>query len=115
MRLLLMDKIVEFNRTDKTRLNPTIANTTVTKNDPAVFEAVKAKKKKGKEKGKSNVAATFVVTTPKRSTKQCKFCDKAGHIESKCYTKQNLEKFRHKMISAVAVKQEPTVSGNGHW
>jgi hypothetical protein len=113
--LLLMDKIIEFNRTDKTRRNPTIAATTVTKDDPAVIEAVKTKKKKGKEKGKGNVAATFVAATPRPSTNQCKFCDKAGHIESKCYTKQNLEKFRHKMVSAVDVKPERTVSGNGHW
>jgi hypothetical protein len=40
---------------------------------------------------------------------------KAGHVKSKCYTKQNLEKFRHKMVSAVTVEQEPTVLGNGHW
>jgi hypothetical protein len=118
MMLLLMDKIVKFDRTDKTRCNPTIADTTVTKDDPAVIEAVKANKKKGKgkgkRKGKGNVAVTFVTTTPKSSTKQCKFWDKAGHIESECYTKQNLEKFRHKMVSTVAVKQEPTVSGNGY-
>jgi hypothetical protein len=119
MMLLLVDKIDEFDRTDKTRCNPTIADTTVTEDDPAVIEAVKANKKKGngkgKGKGKGNIAATFVANTPKPSTKQCKFCDKAGHIESKCYTKQNLEKFRYKMVSAVAVEQEPTVSGNGHW
>jgi hypothetical protein len=63
----------------------------------------------------TNVTATFVATTPRPSTKQCKFCDKAGHVESECYTKQNLEKFRHKMVSAVTVEQEPTVSKNGHW
>jgi hypothetical protein len=63
----------------------------------------------------TNVAAAFVVTTLRPSTKLCRFCDKAGHIKSECYTKQNLEKFRHKMVSAVTVKQEPTVSGNGHW
>jgi hypothetical protein len=65
----------------------------------------------------TNVAATFLATTPKPSTKQCKFCDKAGRGTSRaseCYSKQNLEKFRHKMVSAVAVEQEPTVSGNGH-
>jgi hypothetical protein len=124
MMLLLMDKMVEFNRTDKTCCNPTIANTTLAKEDPAVIEAVKADKKKGKGKGKgkskgnvaeTNVAATFVVTSPRPSTKQCKFCDKADHVKSECYTKQNLEKFRHKMVSAVTVEQEPTVSGNGHW
>jgi hypothetical protein len=89
-----------------------------------VIKVVKANKKKGKRKGKgkdkgnvadTNVAATFVAATPKPSTKQCKFCDKAGHIKSECYRKQNLEKFRHKMVSAVAVEQEPTVSGNAHW
>jgi predicted flavoprotein YhiN len=117
-----MDKIVQFDRTDKTRCNPTIADTTLAEEDPAVIEAVKANKKKGKGKGKgkhnitdTNVAATFVATTPRPSTKQCKFCDKAGHVESECYTKQNLEKFRHKMVSAITVEQEPTVSGNGHW
>jgi hypothetical protein len=122
MMLLLMDKIVEFNRTDKTRRNPTIANATLAEEDPAVIEAVKANKKKGKGKGKgkgnvadTNIAATFVATTPRPSMKQCKFCDKAGHLESEWYTKQNLEKFRHKMVSVVTVEQEPTVSGNGHW
>jgi hypothetical protein len=123
MMYLLMDKIVEFDRTDKTCLNLTIADTTLAEEDPAVIEAVKANKKKGKWKGKgkgkgniadTNVAATFVAT-PNPSTKQCKFCDKAGHVKSECYTKQNLEKFRHKMVSAVTVEQEPTVSGNGHW
>jgi hypothetical protein len=116
MMLLLMDKIVKFDRTDKTRRNPTIANTTLAEEDPAVIEAVKANKKKGKGKGnvaETNVAATFVATTPRPSKKQCKFCDKAGHVESECYTKQNLEKFRYKMVSAVTVKQEPTVSGMG--
>jgi hypothetical protein len=122
--LLLMDKIVELDRTDKTRQNPTIADTTLAEEEPSVIEAVKANKKKGKDKGKgkgksnvadTNIADTFEATTPRPSTKQCKFCDKAGHVESKCYTKQNLEKFRHKMVSAVTVEQEPTVSGNGHW
>jgi hypothetical protein len=112
MMLLLMDKIIEFDRTDKTRRNATIAVTTVTQDDPAMIEAVKFNKKKGKGKGKgkgkdnvvdTNIAATFVATTQKPSTKQCKFCNKAGHIESEFYTKQNLEKFRHKMASAVAV------------
>jgi hypothetical protein len=42
MLLLLMDKIVEFDKTDKTPRNPTIADTTVTQDDPAVIEAVKA-------------------------------------------------------------------------
>jgi hypothetical protein len=37
MMLLLMDKIIEFDRTDKTRRNPTIADTTVTQDDPAVI------------------------------------------------------------------------------
>jgi hypothetical protein len=121
MLLLLMDKIVEFDRTDKTRRNPTIFDTTVTQDDPAVIEAVKANKKKGKGKGMgkgkgkvadTNLAATFVSTTPKPSTKQCKLCDKAGHVESKCYTKQNLKKFRHKRVSAVAVEQEPLGMGD---
>jgi hypothetical protein len=115
MMLLLMDKVDEFDRTDKTRRNPMIADTTVTEDDPAVIEAVKANKKKGKGKGKGNVAATFGATTLKPSTKQCKFCNKAGHIKSECHTKQNLEKFRHKMVSAVAVELEPTVLGNGQW
>jgi hypothetical protein len=124
MMLLLMDKIVEFDRTDKTYRNPTIADTTLAEEDPAVIEAVKANKKKGKGKGKgegkgnvadTNVAATYVATTPRPSMKQCKYCDKARHVKSKCYTKQNLEKCRHKMVSAVTVEQEPTVSGNGHW
>jgi hypothetical protein len=52
MMLILMDTIVEFDRMDKTRCNPTIANTTVTQDNPAVTEAVKANKKKGKGKGK---------------------------------------------------------------
>jgi hypothetical protein len=69
-----------------------------------VIEAVKANKKKGKGKGKgkgngnvadTNGAATFVATTPRLSTNQWKF--------------------RHKMVSAVTVEQEPTVVGNGHW
>jgi hypothetical protein len=124
MMLLLMDNIVKFDRTDKTRRNPTIADTTLAKEDAAMIEAVKANKKKGKGKGKgkdkgniadTNVAATFMATTPRSSTKQCKFCDKARHVKSECYTKQNLEKFRHKMVSTVTVEQEPTVSGNGHW
>jgi hypothetical protein len=124
MMLLLMDKIIEFDRTDKTHRNPTIADTTLAEEDPAVIEAVKANKKKGKRKGKrkgkgnvadTNVAAIFSATTPRPSTKQCKFCNKAGHVESECYTKQNLEKFRHKMVSAVTFEQEPTVSGNSHW
>jgi hypothetical protein len=89
--LLLMDKIVKFDRTVKTRRNPMIADTTLAEEDPAVIKAVKANKKKGKEKGKgkgkrnvaeTNVAVTFVATTPRPSTKQCKFCDKAGHVES---------------------------------
>jgi hypothetical protein len=122
MMLPLMDKIVEFDRTDKTCRNPTITDTTIAKEDLAVIKAMKAIKKKGKGKGSgkgksnvadSNIAATFVVTTPRPSTKQCIFCDKAEHVES--YTKLNLEKFRHKMVSAVTVKQEPTVSGNSHW
>jgi cytochrome c biogenesis protein ResB len=113
MMLLLMDKIVDFDRTVKMRRNPTIADTTLAEEDPTVIEAVKANKKKGKGKGNvadTNVAATFVATTPRPSTKQCKFCDKARHVESEYYTKQNLEKFRHKMVSAVTVEQEPTVS-----
>jgi hypothetical protein len=78
MMLLLMDKIVEFDRTDKTCCNPTIANTTLAEEDPAMTEAVKANKKKGKGKGKgniadNNVAATFIASTPRPSTKQCKF------------------------------------------
>jgi hypothetical protein len=118
MMLLLMDKIVKFDRTNKTRRNPKIADTTLAE-DPAVIEAVKANKK-GKRKGKgniadTNVAATFVASTPRPSTKQCKFCDKAGHVKSECYTKQNLEKFRHKTVSAVIVEQELTVLGNSHW
>jgi hypothetical protein len=122
--LLLMDKIVKFDRTDKTRRNPTIADTTLAAEEQVVIKAVKANKKKGKGKVKgkgkgnladTNVAATFVASTLRPSTKQCKFCDKAGHVESECYTKQNLEKCRHKMVSAVTAEQEPTVSGNGHW
>jgi hypothetical protein len=84
-------------------------------------EAVKANKKKGKGKGKvkgnvadTNVAATYVAATPRPSSKQCKFCNMAGHVESECYTKQNLEKFKHKMVSEVTPKKEPTVSGNGY-
>jgi hypothetical protein len=49
----------------------------------------------------TNIAATFFATTPRPSTKHCKFYNKAGHVESECYTKQNPEKFRHKMVSAV--------------
>jgi hypothetical protein len=48
MMLLLMDKIVKFDRTDKTRRNPTIADTTLAEEDPAVIKVVKANKKKGK-------------------------------------------------------------------
>jgi hypothetical protein len=80
------------------------------------------KKRKGKGKGKgkgnvadTNVAATYVAATTRTSSKQCKFCHKAGNVESECYTKQNLEKFKHKMVSEVTVEKEPTVSGNGHW
>jgi hypothetical protein len=120
MMLLLMDKIVEFERTDKSCRNPTIAEATLAEDDGATIEAVKANKKKGKGKGKgnvadTNVAATYVAATPRWSSKQCKFCDKAGHVEKECYTKQNLEKFKHKMVSEVTVEKEPTVSGNGHW
>jgi hypothetical protein len=119
MMLLLMDKIVEFERTDKSRRNPTIAEATLAEDDGATIEAVKANKKKGKGKGKgnvseTNVAATYVSAAPRTSSKQCKFCDKAGHVESECYTKQNLEKFKHKMVSKVTVEKEPTFSGNGH-
>jgi hypothetical protein len=64
MLLLLMDKIVEFDRTDKTCHNPRIADTTVIQDDPAVIQAVKANKKKGKGKdkgkGKGNIADTNV-------------------------------------------------------
>jgi hypothetical protein len=100
MMLLLMDKIVEIERTDKLQRNPTIAEATLVEDDGSTIEAVKANKKKGKGKGKgkgnvseANVAATYVAATPRTSSKQCKFCNKAGHIESECYTKQNLEKF----------------------
>ncbi len=122
MMLLLMDKIVEFERTDKSRRNPTIAEATLAEDDGATVKAVKANKKKGKGKGKgkgnvadTNVAATYVAATPRTSSKQCKFCNKAGHVEAECYTKQNLEKFKHKMVSKITVEKEPTVSGNGHW
>jgi hypothetical protein len=124
MMILLMDKIIEFKRTDKSRRNPTIAEATLAEEDGAIIEAVKANKKKGKGKGKgkgksnvadTNVAATYVAATPRTSSKQCKFCDKAGHVEAECYTKQNLENFKHKMVSEVTAKKEPTVSGNGHW
>jgi hypothetical protein len=37
MMLLLMDKIVEFDRMDKTRRNPTIADTTLAEEDQAVI------------------------------------------------------------------------------
>jgi hypothetical protein len=47
MMLLLMDKIVEFERTDKSRWNPTIAEATLAEEDGAIIEAVKANKKKG--------------------------------------------------------------------
>jgi hypothetical protein len=74
MMLLLMDKIVEFDRTDKSRRNPTIAEATLADEDGAIIEAVKANKKKGKGKGKgkgnvadTNVAATFVAATPRPS------------------------------------------------
>jgi hypothetical protein len=122
MMLLLMDKIVEFERTDKSCRNPTIAEATLAEEDGAIIKAVKANKKKGKGKGKgksnvahTNVAASYVAATPRTSSKQCKFCDKAGHIKAECYTKQNLEKFKHKMVSKVTAEREPTVSGNGHW
>jgi hypothetical protein len=124
MMLLLMDKIVEFERTDKSRRNPMIAEATLAEEDGVIIEAVKANKKKGKGKGKgkgksnvadTNVAATYVAATPKTSSKQCKFCNKAGHVEAECYTKQNLEKFKHKMVSEVTAEKEPTVSGNDHW
>jgi hypothetical protein len=113
MMLLLMDKIVEFERTDKSRRNPTIAKATLAEDDGAIVKAVKANKKKGKGKGKgkgnvaeTNVAATYVAATPRTSSKQCKFCDKAEHVEAECYTKQNLEKFKHKMVSEVTVEKE---------
>jgi hypothetical protein len=84
MMLLLMDKIVKFERTDKSRRNPTIAEATLAEDDVATVKAVKANKKKGKgkSKGKGNVAdtnaaATYVAATPRMSSKQCKFCDKA--------------------------------------
>jgi hypothetical protein len=122
MMLLLMDKIVEFERTDKSRRNPTIPEATLAEEDGAIIEAVKANKKKGKGKGKGkgnvadrNVAASYVAATPRTSSKQCKFCDKAGHVEAECYRKQNLEKFKHKMVNEVTADKEPTVSGNGHW
>jgi hypothetical protein len=119
MMLLLMDKIVEFERTDKSRRNPTIAEATLAEDDGSTVEAVKANKKKGKGKGKGkvkgNVADTNVAATPRSFSKQCKFCDKAGHVESARYTKQNLEKFKHKMVGKVTVEKEPTVLGNGHW
>jgi hypothetical protein len=51
MMLLLMDKIVEFERTDKSGRNPTIAEATLAEDDGATVEAVKANKKKGKGKG----------------------------------------------------------------
>jgi hypothetical protein len=74
-----MDKIIEFDRTDKTRRNLTITETTIIKDDPAVIKAIKGNKKKGKEKGKGkgkgNAAATFFAATPRPLTKQCKFCD----------------------------------------
>jgi hypothetical protein len=91
MMLLLMDKIVEFDRTDKSRRNPTIDKATLADEDGAIMEAVKVNKKKGKgkDKGKgkgnvvdTNVAATFVAATPRPSSKQCKFRDKAAHVES---------------------------------
>jgi hypothetical protein len=124
MMLLLMDKIVKYERTDKSRRNPTIAEATYVEDGGAAIEAVKTNKKKGKEKGKgkgkgnvseTNVAATYVAAAPRTSSKQCKFCDKPGHVESECYTKQNLEKFKHKLVSEVTVEREPTASGNGHW
>jgi hypothetical protein len=80
MMLLLMDKIVEFDRTDESRRNPTIVEATLADEDGAVIKAVKANKKKGKgpRKGKgkgkvadTNVAATFVASTPRPSSKQC--------------------------------------------
>jgi hypothetical protein len=83
--LLLMDTIVEFDRMDKTCRNPTIAETTIVGDDPAVINMMKGDKKKGKGrgkgKGKGNVTVTFLVTTPRPSTKQCKFCNKVGHVE----------------------------------
>jgi hypothetical protein len=64
MMLLLMDKIVEFERTDKSRRNLTIAEATLAEEDGAIIEAVKANKKKGKgkgkDKGKGNIADTNV-------------------------------------------------------
>jgi hypothetical protein len=118
------DKIVEFERTDKSRRNPTIAQATLAEEFMAAIEAVKSNKKKGKGKGKgkrkgnvadTNVAASYAAANPRPSSKQCKFCDKAGHVKSECYTKQNLEKFKHKMVSKVTAEKEPTVSGNGYW
>jgi hypothetical protein len=52
MMLLLMDKIVKFERTDKSRRNPTIAEATLAEDDVATVKAVKANKKKGKGKSK---------------------------------------------------------------
>jgi hypothetical protein len=52
-----MDKIVEFDRTDKSRRNPTIAEAPLADEDGAITEAVKANNKigervgQGKEKG----------------------------------------------------------------
>ena len=46
MMLLLMDKIVQFKRTDKSRRNPTIAEATLAEEDGAIIKAVKANKKK---------------------------------------------------------------------
>jgi hypothetical protein len=54
-----MDKIVEFERTDKSRRNPTIAEATLAEEDGAIIKAVKANKKKGKGKGKGKGRATL--------------------------------------------------------
>ena len=125
LMLLTMDKVVEFDRTDKSRRNPNVNAAAAQlaqepEEDAAEVEAVKTGKKgKGKGKGKKGkgngqVAAFAPAAAPRTSSKQCKFCEKMGHVESDCYTKQNLEKFRHKMVGAVTA-ETAGVSGNGGW
>jgi hypothetical protein len=91
MMLLLMDKIVKFDRTDKTRRNPTLVHTTVTQDDPAVIEAVKASQKKGIGKGKgkgkgkvayTNVAVTFVSTTQNRQQSSANYATRQGTLRA---------------------------------
>ena len=127
LMLLAMDKVVEFDRTDKSRRNPSVNAAAAqpkqgaAEEDAAEVDAVKSGKKgKGKGKGKKGkgngqVAAFAPATAPRTaSTKQCRFCDKMGHVESECYTKQKLEQYRHKLVGEVKA-ETAGVSGNAGW